>query len=303
MRGHAPTQALVETADAAIVAEAAIETFRIEHPQPSLPPLVVVIAGYNEGDNIGAVLDELPSRIATVPAACVVVDDGSTDDTAAVARSHHAFVCRLPVNRGHGVALRLGYRIAREGGARYIATLDADGQWDPGDLPAMVELLKTGSADIVIGSRRLGSTHNTNIVRNVGVHVFGWLISALTGVVVTDTSSGLRVMRAEMTGVVTQTQPQYQTSELLIGAIYHGYHVAEAPTTMRRRLGGETKKGHSTLYGSRYARVILRTWRRERRARAERDKAARKSVSTPLISHAEPLSASVGGPARRHPPS
>jgi hypothetical protein len=57
---------------------------------------------------------------------------------------------------------------------------------------------------------------------------------------------------------------QYQTSELLIGAIYQGYRVAERPITMHKRFAGESKKGHNILYGGRYARVILQTWARER---------------------------------------
>ena len=72
-------------------------------------------------------------------------------------------------------------------------------------------------------------------------------------------------MRAEITGVVRQTQVQYQTSELLIGAIFAGYRIAERPIVMRKRAAGESKKGHNLLYGARYARVILKTWWRERR--------------------------------------
>jgi hypothetical protein len=72
-------------------------------------------------------------------------------------------------------------------------------------------------------------------------------------------------MRAEITATVRQEQVQYQTSELLIGAIFQGYRVAERPIVMRRRAAGESKKGHNVLYGFRYARVILRTWWRERR--------------------------------------
>ncbi len=82
---------------------------------------------------------------------------------------------------------------------------------------------------------------------------------------VTDTSSGYRAMRAEVTATVPQRQVQYQTSELLIGAIYHGYRIAERPIVMRKRAAGESKKGHNLLYGARYARVILETWWRERR--------------------------------------
>ena len=73
----------------------------------------------------------------------------------------------------------------------------------------------------------------------------------LTRTRLTDTSSGLRLMRAELTGTVTQTQPQYQTSELLIGALLQSYRVAEVPTVMRQRLSGESKKGRNLAYGLR----------------------------------------------------
>jgi glycosyltransferase involved in cell wall biosynthesis len=197
------------------------------------------------------------------------MDDGSIDNTSEVAREHGAVVCTLSANRGHGVALRLGYRIAREGGARFIATLDGDGQCDPADLPAMVRILENDEADFVVGSRQLGRTESTDRFRNLGVRFFARVISLLTHTKLTDTSSGLRVMRSELTGAVRQTQPQYQTSELLIGPLFHGFRVAEVPTTMRQRFSGTTKKGGNIFYGFRYARVIGKTWWRERRALGE----------------------------------
>jgi glycosyltransferase involved in cell wall biosynthesis len=249
------------------VVEAAIGEFRHRYPAESLPALVVVIAAYDEADALPGVLAEIPPQIAGLPNRVLVVDDGSTDDTAAVAARGGALVCRLTTNCGHGVALRAGYRIAREGGARYVATLDADGQWDPGDLPAMVALLEADKADFVIGSRQLGRTENTDAVRNLGVRFFSRVISVLTRTPVTDSSSGLRAMRAELTGKVRQTQPQYQTSELLIGAIFQGYRIAEVPTVMRIRRAGSSKKGRNLFYGLRYARVIAETFLRERRHR------------------------------------
>ena len=257
---------LREAPDTTRVTGAALTTFAATYPDLKLQPLVVVIAAYNEAANIGAVLDEVPEQIADVPVSLLVIDDGSTDNTTEVAQRHGALVCTLSANRGHGVALRLGYRIAREGGARYIATLDGDGQWDPADLPAMVTILEADRADFVIGSRELGQTENTDTFRNVGVKFFALLISQLTRCKLTDTSSGLRLMRAELTGTVTQTQPQYQTSELLIGALLQGYRVAEVPTVMRQRMSGESKKGRNLAYGLRYARVIGNTYLRERRA-------------------------------------
>jgi glycosyltransferase involved in cell wall biosynthesis len=200
----------------------------------------------------------------------LIVDDGSLDCTFDIAVEHGALVCRLERNCGHGTALRAGYRLAAEGGGRYIATLDADGQWDPADLPAMVELLKDDRADMVLGSRRLGRTENTHLWRNLGVRVFSVVISAITRTKITDSSSGLRAMRVEVTSTVRQTQPQYQTSELLIGAIFQGFRVAEVPTVMRRRTAGESRKGRTFSYGFKYALVITRTTIREWRGRARR---------------------------------
>jgi glycosyltransferase involved in cell wall biosynthesis len=257
---------LREAPDTAAVTGAALRAFGSAYPDLKLQPLVVVIAAYNEADNIGAVLDEVPQQIADVPVSLLVIDDGSTDATTEVAEWHGALVCTLSANRGHGVALRLGYRIAREGGAEYIATLDGDGQWDPADLPAMVRLMQSGEADFVLGSRQLGQTENTDALRNLGVKFFATVISALTRTHITDTSSGLRLMRADLTGTVTQTQPQYQTSELLIGALLQDYRVAEVPTVMRQRMSGTSKKGRNFAYGLRYARVITQTYLRERRA-------------------------------------
>jgi len=257
---------LREAPDTSAVTSAALQAFAGAYPDLKLQPLVIVIAAYNEADNIGAVLDEVPQQIADVPVTLLVIDDGSTDNTTDVAQRHGALVCTLAVNRGHGVALRLGYRIAREGGAQYIGTLDGDGQWDPADLPDMVAIMEAGKADFVIGSRQLGQTENTDAFRNLGVRFFARVISTLTRTRLTDTSSGLRLMRADLTGTVTQTQPQYQTSELLIGALLQGYRVAEVPTVMRQRLSGESRKGRNLAYGLRYARVIAETYRRERRA-------------------------------------
>ena len=100
----------------------------------SLPPVAIVIAAYNEADVIGQVIEALPAEICGLKTVAVVVSDGSKDKTAGVAKTHGALVADVPVNRGQGAALRLGYRLAREGGARYIVTTDADGQYNPAEM-------------------------------------------------------------------------------------------------------------------------------------------------------------------------
>jgi glycosyltransferase involved in cell wall biosynthesis len=229
-------------------------------------PVVAVIAAYNEEGALGTVLREVPEQACALDVDVLVVDDGSTDRTSEIARAGGAHVVRLERNRGHGVALRVGYRLAREGGARFIVTLDGDGQWNPAELPTVLEPVVAGEADFVIGSRVLGATQTDDAFRQAGVHVYAGLVRLLTGANVTDTSSGFRAMRAEVTETVRQEQVQYQTSELLIGALMSGYRVAERPITMRKRIAGQSKKGHNLLYGARYGRVILSTWWRERRA-------------------------------------
>ncbi len=234
----------------------------------SLPPVAVVIAAYNEERGIGAVVKDIPAIVDGMETATIVVVDGATDATAAVARAAGAMVCDVPVNRGQGAALRLGYRIAREGGARYIVTTDADGQYDPADIPRILAPVADGTADFATGSRVLGRQETYDRVRRLGVHVFAFLVSRMAGQRITDTSFGLRAMRAEVTAAVELRQPQYQSSELLIGVLSRGFRVVEVPATMRLRAAGTTKKGGNLRYGYRYSRVVLGTWLRERRRRA-----------------------------------
>jgi glycosyltransferase involved in cell wall biosynthesis len=250
---------------------AALQAFRDRYGEElRFARILALIAAFNEEESLGEVLDHIPSEVCGLAVDTLVVDDGSSDATVAVAEKYDRVrVARLRRNCGHGVALRLGYQLAAEHGADYIVTLDADMQWDPRELPVVLPPLLEG-ADFVIGSRVLGTAETVDSFRHAGVRLFALLVSLLTGVKVTDTSSGYRAMRTEVTQTVPQTQVQYQTSELLIGAIYQGYRVTERPITMHKRFAGESKKGHNVLYGARYTRVILRTWFRERsRARRE----------------------------------
>jgi glycosyltransferase involved in cell wall biosynthesis len=246
------------------VDRAALEDFDRRYGTPRLAPVVVVIAAYNEERGLATVLDGLPDTVCGLPADVVVVDDGSADGTAGVVEAHpRAYLVACPANRGQGAALRLGYRTARGRGARYIVTTDADGQYDAADIPAVLAPVLEGRADFVTGSRRLGHQRTHDRVRRLGVHVFAGIVSALVGQHITDTSFGLRAMRAEVTAAVTLNQPQYQSSELLLGTLSHGFRVLEVPATMHLRTAGSTKKGRNLVYGRRYAGVVLGTWWRE----------------------------------------
>jgi glycosyltransferase involved in cell wall biosynthesis len=235
-------------------------------------PLAIVIPAYNEEPTVAEVIAEIPSEAAGLATEVIVVVDGAKDATAAEARKAGALVCDVPINRGQGAALRLGYWLARARGARIIATIDADGQYEPEELGRVVQPILDNRADFVSGSRRLGAELTTDKVRHLGVLVFGALISVIVRHRITDPACGIRAMRAEVTGAVTLEQRQYQASELMISAALNGYRLGEVPTTMRDRgkHATGTKKGGNFGYGVRFARAAIHTWRRDRNAARNR---------------------------------
>jgi glycosyltransferase involved in cell wall biosynthesis len=254
------------------VERSAAAAFLAANPPGLGAPLAIVIPAYNEEPSVAEVVAEIPREAAGLQTELIVVVDGSSDETAARAAEAGALVCDVPVNRGQGAALRLGYWLARARGARVIATIDADGQYEPDELGRVVEPILAGGADFVSGSRRLGTELTTDRMRHLGVLVFGAIFSLMVRHRITDPACGLRAMSAEVTAAVTLEQPQYQASELMISAALNGFRLAEVPTTMRDRgsHAGHTKKDGNWRYGVRFARAAVHTWRRDRKAARRR---------------------------------
>ena len=250
----------------------AAEAFLAAHPADQGAPLAVVIPAYNEEPTVAEVIREIPAQAAGLEVEVIVVVDGARDGTAGEAVSAGALVCDVPVNRGQGAALKLGYWLARARGARVICTIDADGQYEPAEIAGVVQPILDDRADFVSGSRRLGAELTTDATRHLGVIVFGAILSLLTRHRITDPACGLRAMRAEVTAAVTLEQQQYQASELQISAALNGFRLAEVPTTMRDRgvHATGTKKGGNLLYGVRFARAATHTWWRDRTAARRR---------------------------------
>jgi glycosyltransferase involved in cell wall biosynthesis len=263
------------------VERAAAEAFLEAHPPGQGAPLAVVVPAYNEEPTVADVIAEIPGEAAGLATEVIVVVDGARDGTAARATEAGALVCDVPVNRGQGAALRLGYWLARARGAQVIVTIDADGQYEAEEISRVVEPILAGRADFVSGSRRLGTELTTDATRHAGVIVFGALISVLVRHRVTDPACGLRAMRSELTAAVVLEQPQYQASELMISAALHGFRLAEVPTTMRDRddHATSTKKGGNFGYGVRFARAAVHTWWRDRTAARRRERPANTQCS------------------------
>ncbi|MCD6020637.1 MAG: hypothetical protein K0R20_347 [Actinomycetia bacterium] len=224
--------------------------------------LVTICPAFNEAENVAAVIKQIPAMIEGHHVVPVVVSDGSTDGTAAVAREAGAYVAELPIRRGGGLALRVGYEIALQLGAQIVVTLDSDGQHLPEEIPIVIAPILAGEADYVNGSRLLGSFERESVVRHLGVHVFSRIITLLTGRRITDPSSGYRAARADLLERVVLKQDQFWSTEILIEALRHRARVVEVPVTFLARAGGESKKPKSFRYGWNFLKVIIQTWLR-----------------------------------------
>lgn len=218
---------------------------------------LVIIPAFNESDALPAVLADLAAL--DPPVDVVVVDDGSTDDTADVARASGVAVVCLPYNLGIGGALRTGFRYAVRHGYRRALQFDGDGQHDPASVPVLLAALDDG-ADLVIGSRFAASsgTYDAGAARSWAMGLLRLLVRVLTGRRFSDTSSGCRAFGPDMLEYFAEHYPvEYMESvEALVMACGAGFDVVEVPVTMRARQGGEPSTRRLRLLYH-FARVLL----------------------------------------------
>jgi glycosyltransferase involved in cell wall biosynthesis len=220
---------------------------------------LLLIPAHDERATVGAVVTG-----ARRHGHVVVVDDGSADDTGAVARAAGAEVLRHARRLGKAQALRTGIVAARARGASHVVTLDADGQHDPAQMARLVEPIVRGEADFVVGSRRMGEAEGggDSRARDAGITIYTRLINLLGGTEVSDIANGYRAIRASRLAEIAFTEDQFHNPELLLGAARAGLRVVDVPVTIRRRTAGVTKKGTNVRYGLGFLRVMLKTWLR-----------------------------------------
>lgn len=224
--------------------------------------IIVVMPAYNEAENIGAVITDMPEEVDGRPVVTVVISDASDDGTAEVARAAGALVAELPIRRGQGLALRVGYEIALRLHGSIVVSMDADGQHIPAELPVIVEPILAGRAEMVNGSRLLGEFQRESIVRYAGVHFFSWLVTLMTGSHVTDVSNGFRATRMDSLRRLRLDQDQFWASELLLEGMRHRMMIVEVPITIRARAKGNSKKPKNAKYAWNFTKAIMRTWLR-----------------------------------------
>lgn len=221
--------------------------------------VLIIVPAWNEAGCIAHVVREIQGEL---PGADVlVVDDGSADDTARVARAAGAVVTRLPYNLGVGGAMRLGYRYARGAGYDVAVQIDADGQHDPRYVPKLVDALD--EASLVIGARFAGEgDYRVRGLRRWSMAMLSFVLSRMAGAKLTDTTSGFRACDRALIDLFAEWYPmEYlgDTVETLVRVVRLGYRIRQVPVAMRPRAAGtpSQSRAKSLLYVGRAFFALL----------------------------------------------
>jgi len=212
---------------------------------------LAVVPAYNESSTIAGVVERLRRHAPEFDT--LVVDDGSTDGTHALAHEAGATVIKLPFNVGIGGAVQTGFVYALEHGYDYLAQVDGDGQHDSLELGRLVETMREESVDMVCGSRFLTDDYRypAPISRRTGIHIFAFLLSRIVGMRVSDPTSGFRLYNRRAIELFARNYPRdYPEVEAVLILHHHRLRMREIPVKMYTRGGGSSSisTGKSAYY-------------------------------------------------------
>ncbi len=211
---------------------------------------LVIIPSFNVSNTIASVIEEVKRELPE--AGIVVVNDGSTDDTADRALNAGAEVVSLHYNIGYGGALQTGYLYARLNGYDIVVQIDGDGQHDSSSLKTLLEPILSGEADVVVGSRFLGEAdYRPSFSRRIGMKLFGMVASLIIHQKVTDPTSGFQAMRRGVVDLFcTDVFPvDYPDADVLILLHFAKYRIKEVPVRMHMPKGESSiHGGHKNIY-------------------------------------------------------
>ena len=211
-------------------------------------PVVVIVPAYNEAESLPATLDRIP-RCERPELRVVVVDDGSSDGTAAVAHQHGAdVVVSHQRNRGLGAALRTGLATANELDARAAVYVDADGEYPPEQIPDLLAPIEAGEADYVLGSRYLGHRTGQSVFRLVGNLAFTGLLSLASGRRITDGQTGFRAFSRRALECAEVIHDYNYAQVLTLDLLKKGMRMREVPVSYARRTEGSSFIGPNYLW-------------------------------------------------------
>jgi len=205
--------------------------------------VLIIIPAYNEEQSI---LKTITSLKKSSPYDYIVVNDGSIDQTQAILKNENIESITLPINLGIGGAMQTGYKYAKRKNYDYAIQLDADGQHDPSDLEALVTAIQTTGADMVIGSRFYEKTsYRGAITRRAGIYYFYALLKVISGIRITDPTSGYRIVNRRVIDLFEKDYPvDYPEVEVLAKLAKKGYKVHEIKVEMNDRQGGSSSITH-----------------------------------------------------------
>jgi glycosyltransferase involved in cell wall biosynthesis len=214
---------------------------------------LAVVPAYNEEVTIGSVVQALREQCPDLDV--VVVDDGSTDATGAIAARAGAAVVRLPFNVGIGGAVQTGFTYARDNEYDYCIQVDGDGQHDPREIAKLRAAMQSDpTIDMVVGSRFLSSDYRypAPISRRTGIHIFAQICSRVIGQRVSDPTSGFRLCNRQAIDLFARDYPHdYPEVEAILMLHYHRLRMREVPVRMYERGGGQSSinsSGKSAYY-------------------------------------------------------
>jgi len=202
--------------------------------------LLIIVPAYNEEASLPGVIQDLREH---VPAADVlVVNDGSSDATALVARKLGVPVLDLPFNLGIGGAMQAGYLYAERNAYDIAVQFDGDGQHLASEIKKLLDPLEAKQADLVVGSRFLAiGGYKAPVFRKMGIGIFSFVLSRILGTTVTDSTSGFRAANRRVIEFFAHTYPDdYPEVEALVLLHKVGLRMAEVPVAMRGRTGGRS---------------------------------------------------------------
>ena len=222
--------------------------------------LIVLIPAYNEESSIGEVISQIPKEFSHIDnVEVMVIDDGSSDKTASIAKEKGATVYSFSQNRGLAKAISHGFSKALQKDVDVLVILDADNQYDPREISLLVDPIFQNKADIVLGDRQVKKLDHMPFQKKIGNRMFSRVLSSLIGIKISDAQTGFRAFNREALTRLHIFSTYTYTQETLIQAKYKNLKILEVPVAFRKRDGKSRLISNIFNYGFRATSLVIST--------------------------------------------